>query len=144
MLKWPGALIGLAASLSNVGRTFAAAWHKSGFESKSANDAIKAMGIPNPSPSKDILITAADIAEDGSQVPITVSSRIPNTQSMMIIVDKNPFPLNSIYEFSSGVEAYVSTEMKVAQSSNVQVIVKADGRYFTAVKEIKITIGGCG
>ena len=107
-------------------------------------DALKALGATATTPSKDIVITAPDIAENGAQVPVTVTSKIPNTQSISIIVDKNPFPLTSTFDFSNGAEGYVSTKLKMGQTSNVIAVVKADGKFFTASKEVKVTIGGCG
>jgi sulfur-oxidizing protein SoxY len=77
-------------------------------------------------------------------VPIAVTSRIPNTQSISIIVEKNPFPLTSTFDVANGGESYVSTRLKMGETSNVRVVVRADGRFYTAVKEVKITIGGCG
>ncbi len=88
--------------------------------------------------------TAPEIAENGAQVPVTVTSRIANTQSISIIVDKNPFPLSSTFEFAGGAEGYVSTRLKMGQTSNVIAVVKADGKFFSASKEVKVTIGGCG
>jgi sulfur-oxidizing protein SoxY len=85
-----------------------------------------------------------EIAENGAQVPVTVLSKIPNTQSISIVIDKNPFPLSSTFEFSNGAETYVSTRLKMGQTSNVIALVKADGKSFTATKEVKVTIGGCG
>ena len=77
-------------------------------------------------------------------MPVTVTSKIPNTQSISIVVDKNPFPLSSTFEFSNGAESYVSTRLKMGQTSNVIAVIKADGKFYTATKEVKVTIGGCG
>jgi sulfur-oxidizing protein SoxY len=123
---------------------FAAIWNKTGFESKTTAEALKSLGVAGAAASRDILITAPEIAENGAQVPVTVTSKIANTQSISIVIDKNPFPLSSTYELSNGADSYVSTRLKMGQTSNVIAIVKADGKYFTASKEIKVTIGGCG
>ena len=46
---------------------------------------------------------------------------------------------------SSWVEVLpVSTRIKMGQTSNVFALVKADGKYYVASKEIKVTLGGCG
>lgn len=136
--------IAAGAGLFRSTGALAAAWNKSGFDAKAAADALKSLGVANAQPSKEILLTAPDIAENGAQVPVTITSRIPNTQSISIIVDKNPFPLNSSYDFANGAESYVSTKLKMGQTSNVIAVVKADGKFFTATREIKVTIGGCG
>ena len=119
-------------------------WNKAGFDAKAAADAMRSLGATGAQPSKDIILTAPDIAENGAQVPVTITSKLPNTQSISIVVDKNPFPLNSTYDFANGADSYVSTKLKMGQTSNVVAVVKADGKFFTASKEVKVTIGGCG
>ena len=137
-------VIAAGAGLLRAGNALAAAWNKTGFEAKAAADALKSLGVSGAQPSKEIVLAAPDIAENGAQVPVTVTSRIANTQSISIIVDKNPFPLNSTYEFANGADSYVSTKLKMGQTSHVMAVVKADGKFFTASKEVKVTIGGCG
>jgi|GraSoiStandDraft_4_1057263.scaffolds.fasta_scaffold51182_3 sulfur-oxidizing protein SoxY len=141
-----GAALMLAASagILRTGHAFAAIWNKTGFDAKVPSDALKSLGADGAQPSKDITLTAPDIAENGAQVPVTVVSKVPNTQSISIIVDKNPFPLNSTFDFANGADSYVSTKIKMGQTSNVVAMVKADGKFFTATKEVKVTIGGCG
>jgi sulfur-oxidizing protein SoxY len=122
----------------------ALSWNKAAFESKALAEALKSMGATNPSESRDIVITAPDIAENGAVVPIAVTSRIPGTQSIAILAEKNPFPLAATFDVSGGSDAYVSVRLKMGQTSNVYAVVKADGKFYSAVKEIKVTIGGCG
>ena len=133
-----------AAGLLKPGSAWAAPWNKTAFESKAAADAIKSLGAAEMVESKDITITAPDIAENGAIVPVAVTSKIPNTQSISIIAEKNPFPLAASFDISAGGEAYVSTRLKMGQTSNVRAIVKADGKFYTAIKEVKVTVGGCG
>jgi len=133
-----------AAGLLKPGLAWAAPWNKTAFESKAAADAIKNLGAAELVESKDITITAPDIAENGAIVPVAVTSKIPNTQSISIIAEKNPFPLAASFDISAGGEAYVSTRVKMGQTSDVRAIVKAGGKFYTAVKEVKVTVGGCG
>ena len=133
-----------AAGLLVPFRAHAASWNKSGFEAKVPGDAIKNLGAGNLIASKDIAIRAPDIAENGAVVPIEVTSRIPNTQSISILAEKNPFPLAATFDVSNGAEGYASVRIKMGQTSDVRAIVKADGKFYTAAKEVKITVGGCG
>jgi sulfur-oxidizing protein SoxY len=138
-----GALVG-AAVLHALKPSSGWAWNKAAFESKALADALKSMGAANVTESRDITITAPDIAENGAVVPIAVTSKIPNTQSIAILAEKNPFPLAASFDMSGGGEAYVSVRLKMGQTSNVHAVVKADGKFYSAVKEVKVTIGGCG
>lgn len=140
-----GALTTLAgAGFLKTTQAAAAAWNKAGFESKAVAEAIKSLGAGSAADSRDIVITAPDIAENGAVVPIEVVSRIPNTQSIAIIAEKNPFPLAATMDFANNAEPYAYVRIKMGQTSNVRAIVKADGKFFTAAKEVKITVGGCG
>lgn len=134
----------VAAGLLKTGHAIAAAWNKSGFEAKAVAEAMKSLGASGATESRDIVITAPDIAENGAVVPIEVTSRIPNTQSISIIAEKNPFPLAATLDFAHGADPYAYVRIKMGQTSNVRAVVQAGGKFFTAAKEVKITIGGCG
>jgi sulfur-oxidizing protein SoxY len=133
-----------AAGLAASGRAWAATWNKAGFEAKSLADVMKSLGASGAAESNDILITAPDIAENGAVVPIAVTSKLPHTQQISIVAEKNPFPLAATFDVSGGGEGYVSARIKMGQTSNVWAVVKAGGKYYTAKKEVKITVGGCG
>ncbi len=132
------------AGLFRIGNVFAAAWNKPAFESKAVADALKGIGAANMIDSKDIAITAPDIAENGAVVPVAITSRIPNTQTISIIAEKNPFPLTASFDIANGAEPYASVRIKMGETSNVRAVVKADGKFYTAAKEVKVTVGGCG
>ena len=133
-----------AAGLLASGQARAATWNKAGFESKALADVMNSLGATGAVESKDIIITAPDIAENGAVVPVAITSKLPNTQQISIVAEKNPFPLAATFDVSGGVEGYVSARLKMGQTSDVWAVVKADGKYFTARKEVKITVGGCG
>ncbi len=121
-----------------------AAWNKAAFETKSLNDTIKALGGAGAASSADIAITAPDIAENGAVVPIGVASKIPNTQAVYIMVEKNPNTLAAGFNIPSGTEPNVTTRIKMGQTSNVHAVVRAGDKFFVATKEVKVTLGGCG
>src|ERR1043165_9357356 len=77
-----------------------AAWNKEAFGAKSAADALKSLGAAGATPSKDILIEAPQIAENGAVVPIEVTSNVPGTRALAVVVEKNPFPLVAKFDFS--------------------------------------------
>jgi len=122
-----------------------AAWNKAAFETHSLDETMKALGGSAPAQSKDItFVSTPDIAENGAVVPVGVSSGIPKTESIAILVEKNPNMLAATFDIPAGTDPAVSTRIKMGQSSNVYALVKADGKYYVASKEIKVTLGGCG
>ena len=121
-----------------------AAWNKEAFGSRTAADALKGLGIAASAESKEIVIEAPQIAENGAVVPIEVTSQLPNTRSIALVVDKNPFPLVAKFDFAEGALPYVKVNVKLGESSFVRVYAEAGGRHYSAAKEVKVTIGGCG
>jgi len=121
-----------------------AAWNETAFGAKSAADALKSLGAASPAPSTDIVIEAPQIAENGAVVPIEVSSNIPGTTSLAVLIEKNPFPLAGRFEFKEGALPFVKLNVKMGESSDVHVVVVAGGKPYVATREIKVTIGGCG
>ncbi|MEN9760988.1 MAG: hypothetical protein RI906_814 [Pseudomonadota bacterium] len=114
------------------------------FKATSVADAMKALGAAGATESAEITINAPDIAENGAVVPVGIRSRLPNTQTMALLVDKNPSALAGAYDILEGADADVNMRIKMGQSSDVFAIVKADGKFYMAKKEIKVTLGGCG
>lgn len=137
------ALLG-AAGMLRPGDTLAADWNKAAFEVKSVQDALKALGATGASNSADIVMRAADIAENGAVVPVGVESKIAGTESIAILIDKNPTPLAASFSIPAGTDPSVTTRVKMGQTSDVYALVRANGKFYVAKKEIKVTLGGCG
>ena len=134
-----------AAGFLKPGDALAQAWNKNAFEAKTLDEVMKALGGGAPAQSKDIaFVQTPDIAENGAVVPIGVSSSVPKTESIAILVEKNPSALAAVFDLPAGTEPTVSTRVKMGQSSNIHALVKADGKYYVATKEVKVTLGGCG
>ena len=138
------ALALLVAGLARPVAALAAAWNKEAFSQKSAADALKSIGAPSPEASSGIAIDAPQIAENGAVVPIEVTSNIPGTTSIAVLVEKNPYPLVAKFDFAEGALPFVKVNVKMAETSEVRVIAAAGGKNYQATKEIKVTIGGCG
>jgi len=141
-------LLGLLAATGwlKPGEARAEAWNKAAFDSHSMPDAMKALGgTDSVVPSKDIVFfQTPEIAENGAVVPIGITSNIPKTESIAILIEKNPNLLAAVFDLPGGTEPTVSTRVKMAQTSNIYALVKADGKYYVATKEVKVTLGGCG
>jgi sulfur-oxidizing protein SoxY len=138
--------LAMAAGLFKPGSAWAQpSWNKAAFDTKSLNDAVKALGGAQPIESKDIqFVNSPDIAENGAVVPFTIVSKIPKTESIALLIEKNPNILAANFAIPEGTEPWVNTRVKMGQSSNVIALVKADGKNYYATKEVKVTLGGCG
>jgi sulfur-oxidizing protein SoxY len=136
--------LALAAGILRPEEVFAADWNKAAFETKSFADTVKALGGSASAESAQIQMTTPDIAENGAVVPVSVESRLPGTRRIAILIEKNPNTLSADFAIPEGTDAFVTTRVKMAETSNVYALVESGGKFFHAVKEIKVTIGGCG
>jgi sulfur-oxidizing protein SoxY len=125
-------------------RAVAAAWNKAAFESSKLDEAEKGLAINGETASKDIEIITPDRAENGAIVQLEITSRIPNTEAIAVFVEKNPTALIGNFIFSNGALPQIVTRIKMAETSDIKIIVKAGDRYFTASKNVVVLENGCG
>ena len=137
-------LAAVAAALLKPWAALAAAWNKEAFGAKSAADALKAIGAGSAASSQDILVEVPPIAENGAVVPVEVTSNIPGTRSIAVLVDKNPFPMIAKFDFLEGAVPFVKLNVKMGETSDLRILAEAGGKFYVARKEVKVTIGGCG
>lgn len=136
--------VAMFSGLLKTGKALAAEWNSAAFTAKTLEDAIKNAGYSGAVMSDDILIKVPEIAENGALVPVEATSNIPGTTSIAIFSDKNPNPLIAEFNFLNGAEPFISVRIKMASTSLVRVMVKADGKIYTNNHEVKVTAGGCG
>ena len=139
-------VLGMAftAGLLKPSDVFAAEWSQKVFDAKSLEDVLKALGGDKFAVSADVTVSGPDIAENGAVVPVAIASKAPNTEYMAILVEKNPSAMLAAFAIRPGTEPAISTRVKMGATSNVHALVKADGKWLVASKEIKVTLGGCG
>lgn len=140
------AALGLAAAsgLVPAAANAQAAWNKGAFDSKSLAEAVKALGGGTATESKDVVLQAPEIAENGAVVRIGAQSNVPGTTQIAFVVEKNPNALAALFDVPEGTDPNVSTNVKMGQSSNVYAVAKAGDKFFYSAKEVKVTLGGCG
>ena len=138
----------VALMLSGLGalpQTASVAYAVDAFEAKNMADLMKALGADAPVESKDITVTAPDIAENGAVVPVGASTSLAGAKRLLILVEKNPSVLTAAFDVNEHIEPSFTTRVKMGQSSNViAVALMADGKVYFAQKEVKVTLGGCG
>jgi len=138
-------LIGAAGWAGPAAAAAGDPWNKSAFDTHSLDETLKALGGTGPLPSNDIaFFSTPDIAENGAVVPVGITSKIAQTEAIAILIEKNPNMLAAVFDIPAGTEPSLSTRIKMAQTSNVYALVKANGKYYVTSKEIKVTLGGCG
>jgi sulfur-oxidizing protein SoxY len=92
-----------------------------------------------------------EIAENGNTVPMTLSVDSPMTEAahvteVLVVAEGNPNGGVVTFHFTpaSGV-AEANTRIRLATTQNIVAVARMnDGSFFTASKQVKVTIGGCG
>jgi sulfur-oxidizing protein SoxY len=141
------ALVGLGNLPFSLAPAFAAAndkYPEDAFKAKSDTDAIKSLYGKTAEPSDKVKLDAPEIAENGAVVPISVSSSLADVTSISILVADNPNALAASYKIPAGTLPSVANRLKMAKTTNVIAIVEAGGKLYSATKEVKVTVGGCG
>ncbi len=143
--------LGIATSLLMLPLSLlAAAWNKAAFDAEKLHDAESKLAINDEIPSNNISITAPDRAENGAIVQVEIAANIANVEAMAIFVEKNPTPLIANVmlgrnkENNTVAQARLVTRIKMAETSDIKVIVKANGKYYTASKSVQVLENGCG
>jgi len=149
ILKGAGAvtLTGLGVLPFDLTKAFAAAndkYPEEAFKQKSDADVIKSLYGKTVEPSDKVKMDAPEIAENGAVVPISVSTTLADVTSIAFLVSENPNVLIAKYNIPAGTIPSVANRIKMARTSNVTVLVEAGGKLYSATKEVKVTVGGCG
>jgi sulfur-oxidizing protein SoxY len=114
------------------------------FKQKSDADAIKALYGKTAEASDKVKLDAPEIAENGAVVPIAVTTTLSDVTSISFFVSENPNALAASYIIPAGTVAAVANRLKMAKTCNVIAIVESSGKLYSASKEVKVTVGGCG
>ena len=141
------ALIGLGNIPFGFAPALAAAndkYPEDAFKQKGDADAIKSLYGRTAEASDKVKLDAPEIAENGAVVPISVSTALADVTSISILVSENPSALAASYKIPPGTLPSVANRLKMAKTSNVIAIVEAGGKLYSATKEVKVTVGGCG
>jgi sulfur-oxidizing protein SoxY len=114
------------------------------FRQKGDADAIKALYGKTAEASDKVKLDAPEIAENGGVVPIAVATTLTDVTSISFLVSENPNALAAFYVIPEGTVPAVANRLKMAKTCNVIAIVEAGGKLYSATKEVKVTVGGCG
>jgi sulfur-oxidizing protein SoxY len=141
------ALIGLGNPWFGLAPAYAAAndkYPEEAFKQKGDAEAIKSLYGKTAEASDKVKLDAPEIAENGAVVPVSVSTTLADVTSISFLVAENPNALVASYKIPAGTVPAIANRIKMAKTSNVIVVVEAGGKLYSATKEVKVTVGGCG
>lgn len=113
------------------------------FNARSPVSALRALGVPYGIETSAIDIQAPDVAENGANVPVEVAVNLPNVARVLVIGEKNVFPLLADLRFDPRVRPWFEIKVKMAETSNLTVIAEAGGAFYRASRPVRVIVGGC-
>lgn len=141
--RFAQAMVALVAIASTPLRALAR--NKEAFEAEVPDEALKALFGDKPMEATDAFeFKVPEIAEDGSIVPVTISTDMPGVKSISLLVDANPNPLSARFNFMPGAVTEFKTRIKMGESSDVRAVIETDDKLYVSTKNVKVTLGGCG
>ena len=147
VLQGAGAVALIGLGFGSMPPALAAAndkYPEEAFKQKSDADAIKALYGKTAEASDKVKLDAPEIAENGAVVPIAVATTLTDVTSIAFLASENPNALAAFYVIPEGTVPAVANRLKMAKTCNVIAIVEAGGKLYSATKEVKVTVGGCG
>lgn len=120
-----------------------AEWPSAAFEETQYKDALKGLIGDQEMIEGHVVLDVYEVAENGATVPVKISTDLANVEWISIFGDKNPRPWISRFYFHGKSRPFVSTRIKLRETSHVVAIVKANGKLYTRKSLVKVTAGGC-
>jgi len=143
-------MAGVAGSLLPIGFPLSAlaedvsGWPNKAFSKKNQTDALNALYKEQPTPSNKVSLDVPEIAENGAVVPVSIQTTLPDVTSISILIPNNPFTLAASYTLPKGTAPNISCRLKMGKTSDVVAVVESGGKLYSAKKQVKVTLGGCG
>lgn len=113
------------------------------FAAKTFGEAVGALGGALV-PSALVTLDVPSAADNGALVPVTVSSALPGTREILLLVDGNPQPLAARFTIPAGTEPFVATRIRMAGSGTLYAVARSDAGLHAAACSISVAVGGCG
>lgn len=98
-------------------------------------------GMPPRSPLIDLELP--DQAVDGALVPVRVSSALPGSREILLLVDGNPQTLAAQCRVDRLARAQVALRIRLARSGWVHAVVLSQGRWYGTAREVQVSASGC-
>lgn len=147
LLKAWGSSVGLitaavAAGLLKPGSVLAD-WNPAAFAVTRLTDALAALGAAEAVPSPNLSLNAPGVAEKDAAVQVEVVTSLPDVDFIAILTESAPSPLLAQFTLAN-FGGMLSTRIRMPESSRLHAIARAGGRFYSAVRDVRITAGGYG
>lgn len=111
---------------------------------RSAEAVLRVLGIGAWQASGELALNVADVAENGALVAVEASSTLPDVRRLVLVAERNPYPLIADFRFEPGAWPSLEARIKLAESSHVAVYAQTAERWLQTRKFVRVIAGGCG
>jgi sulfur-oxidizing protein SoxY len=95
--------------------------------------------------SEDIRLELPELAEDGAQVPLTLSVARGDVEALFVLAEMNPVPLVAGVEVAADALPYLATRIRLNGNGSVWAVARCRGGWFYARRGAWVARGGaCG
>lgn len=84
-----------------------------------------------------------EVAIDGASITLDIQVLLPDVDGIAVYLEGNPRPLAAVFHLAPEMLPEMKLMVRLAQSSNVTLVVRSQGRFYRNSKFIKVTQGGC-
>ncbi len=117
----------------------------SAFEARRFQELLAALGGSDPVESPLLRLSAPDMADDGSSVPLGIGTALAGVRQLLLLAEHNPSALIASFRPGQGIAPDFSLQAKLVESSEVYAVaLLADGQACFARKSILVVKGACG
>ena len=112
------------------------------YQAHTVADAQRQLGVQNPEPGPKLLLEAPDIVAGTERGTVTVqlklTTRMPGTDWMALLVEGADPPLLVHKDFTPGNDQTLESKVKLSATSRVRAVVRVAGKYYQVSREVKV------
>ncbi len=136
--------LAFAAGALKPADVFGADWNGSVLDAKTTAEVVWALGGEVAVNSNDVSLSGPEMVGSGFVVPLSMDSKIPGTDLMVVVVQKNPIPFTCAFNIPPDTQSTISTRIKMGETSTIYGIARANGKCYVGSTMIKVRAGGGG
>lgn len=108
------------------------------YRANNVKDALAALGASAAAPSGRLLLEVPDIHDSKLAVPVRMRSELPNTDAIVLIVERTPRPVAAAFAMRPMQQAEVVFQLPFARTSPVHLLVRSDGKWFRVTRTVRL------
>jgi predicted secreted protein len=110
------------------------------YSATSVKDAIALLGAGEAAASGRLLVDVPDIHTAKLPVPVRLRSELPNTDAMVLLVERAPRPVAAAFAMRPMQQPEVVFQLPFARTSPVRLLVRSDGKWYSVTRTVRMAV----